>query len=134
MITQYSGGTSTIPSDFVTYVSSRVNLVEKYVIMQTGENEWSALVFNPVTKKGEKYVCSRNSSGYSQYYSVSKTQENTFSYSVSNDYYTYSNDGVGKVLDLPVYDGVSAFALTAGISFFTLWLLFERVLFKWRKR
>lgn len=134
MITQYTGGATTIPNDFVIYVSSRVSLLEKYVIMQTGENEFSALIYDPVTKKCEKYVCSRKSAGYSQYYTVSKTEENSFSYTVSNDYYTYSNDGIGKTLDLPVYDGVSAFALTAAISFFTLWLLFGRVLFKWRRK
>ena len=67
MITQYtnSSGYSSVDSATQAVVANKISLLDKYVLMQTGEYEWTALVKNTMSKKTTQYIITRNSSGYS---------------------------------------------------------------------
>lgn len=130
MITQYTGGYSNPPADVQNLVANKVQLLDSYILFQTGENEYKAIVFNNATKKGEEYTFSRPGSGYNNYYTVRSSEVDTFEYTVSNEYYVYSNDGVGKSLDLPVMEGVTAHAMMIVACVLMFAIAFKGVLFK----
>ncbi|MBQ8740739.1 MAG: hypothetical protein IJY79_04225 [Clostridia bacterium] len=111
MITQYTDSYSSPSSDIQNLVANKIALLDQYILMQTGQYEYTALVYNSNTKECVEYTISRSStSSYSNYYTVSES-ESDFEYTVSNEYYVYSNVGYGKSLDLPVYDGVISHCL-----------------------
>ncbi len=111
MITQYTESYSSPSSDIQNLIANKVRLLDQYILMQTGQYEYTALVYSGNTKECTKYTISRSStSSYSNYYTVSES-ESDFEYTVSNEYYVYSNVGYGKSLDLPVYDGVISHCL-----------------------
>lgn len=111
MITQYTESYSSPSSDIQNLVANKIALLDQYILMQTGQYEYTALVYTGNTGKCVQYTISRSStSSYSSYYTVSES-ESDFEYTVSNEYYVYSNVGYGKSLDLPVYDGVMSHCL-----------------------
>lgn len=111
MITQYTESYSSPSSDIQNLVANKIALLDQYILMQTGQYEYTALVYNSNTKECVEYTISRSSSGsYNNYYTVSEAAAD-FEYTVSNEYYVYSNVGYGKSLDLPVYDGVISHCL-----------------------
>lgn len=128
MIVQY--GNSTPPSNFVNLVSSKASVLDKVIIMQTGDYQYKGLVFNPFTENGTIYTLTRNTGNYSSAYTLTEETTTDISYSVSNEYYVYSNQSVGIPVDMPVYEGVQAYScifLTVVLSFA---ILFKGVLFK----
>lgn len=128
MITQYTDSYSSIPSQVVSIVNNKCSLLDKFVIMQTGDKEYSALVYNVCSKKGKEYVFSRPYN-YS-YYTVSERDISSFDYTVTNEYYVYSNDGIGQTVDLMVYDGATSHAVVI-IALFTMFaVIFKGALFK----
>lgn len=130
MITQYADSYSNPPSDLQNIVANKVSLLDSYILFQTGQYEYTALVFNNASKMGKEYIFTRGTSNYNSYYSVSTEDIDTFEYTVTNEYYVYSNDGVGKSLDLPVYDGVIAHALVILCCFAMFAVVFKGALFK----
>lgn len=130
MITQYTGGYSNPPSDVQNIVANKVSLLDSYILFQTGENEYKAIVYNNASKKGKQYTFSRGNSSYNSYYTVSSSDVDTFEYTVSNEYYVYSNDGVGKSLSLPVMEGVTAHAVVIMCCLVMFAVVFKGVLFK----
>ncbi|MBE6811094.1 MAG: hypothetical protein E7521_08590 [Ruminococcaceae bacterium] len=111
MITQYTDSYSAASSDIQNLVANKIALLDQYILMQTGQYEYTALVYNPNTKKCIEYTISRiSSSGYSNQYTVSEAEAD-FEYTVSNEYYVFSNVGYGRSLDLPVYEGVQSHSL-----------------------
>ncbi len=129
MITQY--GNSTPPNGFVSFVSNKASLLDQVVIMQTGDNEYKGLVFNPVIDKGKIYTLTRQTGGgYNSYYNITEqgTTDNSFTY--TNEYYVYSNQSVGMAVDLPVYEGIQAYSLTFLTCVLCFAILFKGVLFK----
>ena len=99
MINQYTSSYGSISTDIQNIIANKISLTDSYILMQTGQYEYTALVKNIVTKKTDKYVISRNS-GSNNYYTVTKSSSD-FNYTVSNEYYVYSNVGYGKSLSLP---------------------------------
>lgn len=130
MITQYTGGYSNPPSDVQNLVANKVQLLDSYILFQTGDYEYKAIVFNNATKKGEEYTFSRSSSNYNSYFTVSSKEVDTFEYTVTNEYYVYSNDGVGKSLSLPVMEGVTAHATMILACVLMFAIVFKGVLFR----
>lgn len=111
MIRQYTESYSSASSDIQNLVANKIALLDQYILMQTGQYEYTALVYNPNTKKCIEYTISRSSSSsYNTQYVVSESEAD-FEYTVSNEYYVFSNVGYGKSLDLPVYDGVISHCL-----------------------
>lgn len=130
MISQYTGSYSNPPADVQNLIANKVKLLDSYILFQTGENEYKAIVYDNVSKRGEEYTISRPGSGYYNYYTVSSQEVDTFEYTVSNEYYVYSNTGVGKSLDLPVMEGVTAHSVIILACVVMFAIVFKGVLFK----
>lgn len=98
-----------IPETVCDVVANRVSILDQYVLFQTGEFEYTALIKNTSTGKVTQLRFYRINT-YNQY-AVEET-EGTWEFSYHNEYYTYSNLKFGSSLDLPVMDGVTAYATT----------------------
>ena len=133
-ISQYTDSYGSISADVQNLISNKISLLDQYILMQTGQNEYTALVKNVASKDVKEYVISRASnSGYSNYYTITE-KSGTFEYSVNNEYYVYSNVGYGKSLDLPVYDGVISYSLCIICCIAMFAVVFKGALFKCLKR
>ena len=133
-MTQYTSY-STVPTQVQYLVASRCKLLDYYILFQTGDYEYTALIQSAASKKIEKVRIFRTStSGYNSYWDMDVSEATEFSYTVSNEYYVFSNVGYGQMLDLPVYEAVQAHALTAITVVLFFAIVFKGVLFKCLKR
>ena len=128
MITQYTESYNSIPSQVVSIVNNKCSLLDKFIIMQTGDRQYTALVYNVCSKKGKQYVFSRPYNN--SYYSVTESDISSFDYRVTNEYYVYSNDGIGQTVDLMVYHGATAHAVVIVSLFVMFAVIFKGALFK----
>lgn len=124
MINQYTDYGS-ISADIQNIVANSVSVLDQYILMQTGQYEYTALVKNMASKQVEQIVITRGTQNYNNNYSVRRINGADFNYNVSNEYYVYSNVGYGKSLDIPAFEGVQTYGI-AGITV----LLFFMVVFK----
>lgn len=134
MITQYSVSYSNPTSDMREIVANNVGMLDKYILMQTGEYEYTALIKDIPLNRVDVVKFTRLGGGYSYYWDVSHSTTTDFSYNVSNEMYVYSNMNIGKSLDLPIHKGMTAFSLAIIVSLLSLAVLFKGVLFKCLKR
>lgn len=131
MITQYNDSYSNPSAEIQNIVANSVSLLDNYVLMQTGENEYTALIKNIASKDVEKITFSKSpNTGYNSRYIVSRKDVNEFSWNVSNEYYTYSNCGFGKSLNIPAYEGAMTYGITALTVLVFFGVIFKGVLFK----
>lgn len=133
MITQYSGDTyySAPSTEAQNIVANSVSPLDKYILMQTGKNEYTALIKNMVTGKVEKIVISRTDSSYSSNYVVARSESTDFGYTATNEYYVYSNDGIGRSLSsIPSYQGILTYGMAFIVCLLSFAVLFKGVLFK----
>lgn len=130
MITQYTNtsGYSSTDNTVQSIVANKISLLDQYVLMQTGEYEYTALVRNPFTKKTTQYKFTRNGN-YSSAYSLNVSQ-GEWDYNVTNEVYVFSNMGQGRALDLPVYDGVISHSLIIICCAMLFAIVYKGVLFK----
>lgn len=131
MITQYTDSYGSPSSDIQNIVANNVKALDSYVLMQTGQYEYTALIYNNASKECEKLVFSRSgSSSYNNTYSVTRSTD-TFDYKITNEYYVYSNVGQGKSLDLTnLYTGITAHATAVIMCVVCFAIVFKGVLFK----
>lgn len=133
-ITQYTSSYSDPSTAIQNLIANKISLLDQYILMQTGQYEYTALVYNPNTKECVQYTISRESdSGYSNYYDITEKSAD-FEYTVFNEYYVFSNVGYGKALDLPVYDGVISYSLIIICLMLLFAVVFKGALFKIFKR
>lgn len=131
MITQYTTNYGTIPTDVANIVANSVALGDKYILMRTGEYEYSALVKTPYEDNAELLVFRRTSSNST--YTVTRSRAD-YAYQCYNEYYVYSNDGLGRSLDIPAYHATTSYSLGAIVIFCCLGILFKEVLLRpWLK-
>lgn len=131
MITQYTGSYGSISSDVQSLIANKVSMLDRYILMQTGDGVYTALVYNPATRDCRQFQVTRGQ--YNSGYQVVETV-GSFDYSVSNEYYVYSNVGYGRALDLPVYDGVISWSLVFIAVLLAFAVVFKGALFKCLKR
>lgn len=129
MISQYSEYGS-ISADIQNLVANNVSLLDNYILMQTGQYEYKALIKNLASKEVEQITISRNSENYNTKYSVKRSQVSNFDYNVLNEYYVYSNVGVGKSLDIPAYEGARTYGITSLTVLIFFMVVFKGALFK----
>lgn len=131
MITQYTDSYSSIGSDIQNIVANNIRALDSYVLMQTGQNEYTALIYNNASKECEKIVFSRSSSSsYNSNYTITRS-EDTFEYKITNEYYVYSNVGQGRGLDLSnLYTGITAHSTAVIMCIVCFAVVFKGVLFK----
>lgn len=108
-MTQTADYTSSIPSQVVNIVANKVSLLDQYIIMQTGQYEYTALIKNVNTAEVTQLRFYRLSDSYSSAWQVEESV-GEWEFSFWNEYYIYSNLGVGQSADLPVVSGVTAHA------------------------
>lgn len=133
MISQYTDSYSVPSADIQALVNARVAPLDRYIIMRTGEYEYTALIQKGVTKEVTQLVISRSIGGSSHPWTVSENV-GEFDYTVSCPYYVVSNVGLGRQLDLLCWRGITAWSLAIIASVLCLWILFKGVLFGWRRR
>lgn len=133
MISQYTGSYSVPSSDIQALVNARVAPLDRYIIMRTGDSEYTALIQKGVTNEVMQLVFSRSDGGSSRPWTVSESV-GEFDYTVSCPYYVVSNVGLGRQLDLLCWRGITAWSLAIIASVLCLWILFKGVLFGWRRR
>lgn len=131
MITQYTNtsGYSSTDSTVQATVANKISLLDQYVLMQTGEYEYTALVRNPFTKNTTQYKFTRNGN-YSSAYSLNVTKGVAWDYTVTNEVYVYSNMGQGRALDLPVHEGIISHSLIIVCCTLLFAIVYKGVLFK----
>lgn len=134
MIKQYTDSYSSIPSQVVSIVNNKCSLLDKFIIMQTGDRQYTALIYNVCSKKGKQYIFSRSSNFNNNYYTVSESDISSFDYTVTNEYYVYSNDGIGQSVDLMVYHGATSHAVVIVSLFAMFAVIFKGALFKCLRR
>ena len=136
MITQYTDSYGSISSDIQNIVANDISLMEEYILMQTGQYEYTALIHSIGTNKCREIVITRSSSsGYNNIYNVSRNDHTgDFKATISKEYYVYSNIGYGKSLDLPVYEGVISWSLMIMCCILMFAVVFKGVLFKCLRR
>lgn len=125
-MTQYSDY-STVPTAIQNIVANKCQLLDQYILFQTGQNEYTALIHNPVTKETTSYIFTR-SNNYNSQYTIRQSSAD-WSYNVTNEYYCYSNIGYGAALDLPVVEGVTAHSGAVLVCVLMLAIMFKGVLF-----
>lgn len=125
-----SSNYGSIGSDIQNLVANSVSILDKYVLMQTGEYEYTALIQNVANSEVEKITVTRDSSNYSSKYSVKREIGSDFDFSYSNEYYCFSNCGFGKSLDIPSYEGARTYGLTALTVLVFFMVVFKGALFK----
>lgn len=131
MIRQYTNSYSSASSDIQNLVANNVSVLDQYILMQTGEYEYTALIKNMASKEVEQITVSRsNSSGYNNQYSVIRQNGVDFDFSVSNEYYVFSNVGYGKSLDIPAYEGICTYSITGLTVLIFFMVVFKGALFK----
>ena len=85
-----------IPQIIQENTANRCRLLDRYVLMQTGEGEYTALIQDPVTGK----VTQLRFIEFSEYgfYDLEES-EGEWQYTILNDCYTYSNLGFGSAAE-----------------------------------
>lgn len=135
MIQQYTNSYSSASSDIQNLVANSVSVLDQYILMQTGEYEYTALIKNMASKDVEQITVSRSSaSGYNNQYSVRRENGADFDFSVSNEYYVFSNVGYGKSLNIPAYEGIRTYSITALTVLIFFMVVFKGALFKCLRR
>lgn len=122
---------STIPQQIRDIVANKVKLLDEYILFQTGENEYTALIHDLITDKVTRLSFSR-STNYGVY-AVSQS-EGVWEYTVRNEYYCYSNIGYGAALNLPVIEGIQAHSAAVFTSVLMFLVVFRSLLFPFHKR
>lgn len=125
MIKQWSdnGSYFSVPSAAISIVVNRVGMLDSYIMFCTAENEYTALI-NPIVGKPFKVVISRvNSGNYNYVWRVSETETADTNYTLSNEYYCYSNIRVGQHYAID-YSGL----LTAVICICATYAFFSRLI------
>lgn len=99
MITQYSrNGSYSLPSSSVCqYFRNYIMPTDNYIIIQDGQYSYACIIDRVI---GDDYIYRVSRSDSSGEYTTSKQVTNDLTYSVSNDYYVYSNVGIGTKLDI----------------------------------
>lgn len=121
----------TIPQAVRDVVANKIALLDLYLLCQTGENEYTALIYNPNTKECREIIVTRGDS-YGQYSLLERSGE--WAYTINNECYVYSNVGQGAALDLPVVAGVTAHASMILCCALMFAIVFKGVLFPCLKR
>lgn len=127
-MTQYSEYGS-VSSSHLNLFYSKLKIFDRYVIFRTGDQTYSMLVENIPTGQVTQYDISR-SSNYGSTYTLTSFDRSEFDYTISNEYYVYSNDGVGTMQLLPCHSITLTFAVCGILSLLFIKQFFGRLFFK----
>lgn len=126
-MTQYADYGS-IPQAVQDLVASKISLLDQYILFQTGDREYTALINKPGIGCQQIRIY-RDNNAYSGAYHVA-VSSGTWDYTVSNEYYAFSNVGYGAQLDLPVTASATAWASVILACALILAIFFREILFR----
>ena len=129
---QYSDSYSAPSSDVQNVFANKVDVLDKYVLCQTGQYEYTGLVYDRATKKTTQYIFTRSgNTSYSNSWSVSESTVDEFNYTIRNEFYCISNVGLGRALSLPAIDLMTSYSVSIICCFCCLltifWTVFRRI-------
>lgn len=107
----YDGDYYTVPTAALSILENRLSPLDSFIMFCTSRNEYSALV-SPFVGDDYKLIIRRSSSNGNWEVSQSKTTE---SYTYTNEYYLYSNIGIGQRLDID-YSALTAVVLSVACT------------------
>lgn len=122
---------NTIPQMIRDITANKVKLLDEYILFRTGEYEYSALIHDLVT--GEVTRITFTKSKDSSEYAIKETKSE-WDFVISNQYYCYSNVGLGAALDLPVVEGIQAHCSVVLTVVLMFLVIFRSTLFPFRKK
>lgn len=132
-MTQYTGAGS-IGSSHLNLLYSKIGPVDSYIIMRTSDDTVGMLVYDNVTKECTEYTIEQTGSNYGSYAYQLYEQPGTWEYTVTNEYYVYSNVGYGSMQVLPVHEIMVCWGVAGLTCLAFVMLMFRGVLIRWRKR
>ena len=133
-MTQYDVSTS-ISTNWLDVFYSKIGPLDEYVIMQTGENTYGCLVKRIPSREVIQYTITRTGSNYGNYYySLTEQQNASWSYSITNEIYVYSNTGQGRLAVLPCHEIMLCWGVTGLVCLIFLAVVFKGALFKCLRR
>lgn len=127
MITQYTGSYSVPSTDIQNIVSSSIGFFDSYVLIQTGQYEYTALIKKANSTKVKQLKFTRSSTNSN--WSVSRAESNDFTYTISNEFYTFSNMGFGRQLSPQIYDHILSASMVFICCVLSLAIMFKGVIF-----
>lgn len=131
MIKQYTDNFSTPSTQVQNIVANSVSILDQYVLIQTGQYEYTALIKNLANGDIEKITITRENNNFNTTYKVIRDTVDRFDYQITNEYYSFTNVGKGQALpNIPAQSGVTAFALTGLVTLVFFVVIFKGALFK----
>lgn len=128
---QYTDSYSNASSQIQNIVANDISLMDMYILMQTGQYEWTAKIYTIGSGETRQIrIYRENTSGYNSPYFVERTENVDFTSTFHNEYYVYSNMGYGNSIALPVYDGVQSWSLMIISCVLMFAIVFKGALFK----
>lgn len=129
---QYTDSYSAPSSDVQNVFANKVDVLDKYVLCQTGQYEYTGLIYDRATKETTQYIFTRSgNNSYSYSWSVSESTVDEFDYTISNEFYCISNVGLGRALSLPATDLMTSYSVSIICCFCCLltifWTVFRRI-------
>ena len=132
-ITQYDN--ETVPSIAKNLFYSKIGILDEYVIMATGDYEYTLLVRNIVDDTVRQYEITRYKNGsYDNYYECIEVSNPTWDYTINHEYYVYSDTGQGIMETLPVHAIISSWAMVGVVCIAALAVVFKGALYPCLRR
>lgn len=131
-ITQYEN--STVPSVAKNLFYSKIGILDQYVIMTTGENEYTLLERNIADGTVRQYEITRIKTNYDNYYECVEISNPTWDYTITHEYYVYSNTGQGIMETLPVHAIISSWSMVGIVCIAALAVVFKGALYPCLRR
>lgn len=129
---QYSSGE--VSSAVVSLIQNKLGVMDDYILMCTGDYQYECLIRNRVTKKIRHITVYRSGSGSSYRYVVAEEESEDFAYTVTAEYYVYSNLGIGRGFSPLVYDGIKTYSLAGICCALFLAIIFKGALYPCLRR
>lgn len=132
-ITQYAN--ETVPTVAKNLFYSKLGVLDQYVIMATGEYEYALLARNIADGTIRQYEINRYKNGsYDNYYECIEVSNPTWDFTITHEYYVYSNTGQGIMETLPVHAIISSWAMVGIVCIAALAVVFKGALYPCLRR
>lgn len=132
-IIQYDN--ETVPSTAKNLFYSKIGILDQYVIMATGEYEYTLLARNIADDTVRQYEITRYKNGsYDNYYECTEVSNPTWDYTITHEYYVYSNTGLGIMETLPVHAIISSWSMVGIVCIAALAVVFKGALYPCLRR
>jgi len=122
---------SPIPQEVKEVTANKIKLLDEYILFQSGEFEYTALIHDLITDETRQLTFSR--APEELIYAVHET-DGLWTFTVSNEVYCYSNVGLGAALDLPVIDGIQGYYSVLVSVVLIFLVVFKSTLFPFHKK